>query len=224
MLLRTLSLNIPERDESESSSAVLLFYVSQIAKTLGPFTIRAISIDRYASRPSSTRHPQGKSSSPHNVPSTRDTEDASCAELSLKLASILGWGAYCFPVVSNDGRVEHASDAGEGDLRLLVGLRDRARGSTPIRKSFFCAPTPQARYPGQLFTADGGCSACNPETKELGAFAAELLAVVAVDKSRGKALGRRYSPRGEVTEMEPPERLSWLEMMRSPVRRLKRER
>lgn len=55
-----------------------------------------------------------------------------------------------------------------------------------MNRTFSRDPTPQARYPGQLLTAQGGCSACSPETKELGAFAAELLAVVAVEKSRGK--------------------------------------
>lgn len=86
-----------------------------------------------------------------------------------------------------------------------------------ISETFSCDPTPQARYPGQLFTAGGGCSACNPETKELGAFAAELLAVVTVEKSRGKALGGRYPLTGKIAEVGCSERFSSLEKTAFPV-------
>lgn len=45
--------------------------------------------------------------------------------------------------------------------------------------------TIQARYPGNVLIAGDGCYRCSRETRELGALAREIVAVVDVDATRG---------------------------------------
>lgn len=48
--------------------------------------------------------------------------------------------------------------------------------------------TPQACEPGDKILTGRGCDGCNPHTRELGAFALELLRVIDVKQSRGEVL------------------------------------
>lgn len=49
---------------------------------------------------------------------------------------------------------------------------------------------PQARDPGDKILTGRGCDGCNPHTRELGAFALELLRVIDVKQSRGEVLSK----------------------------------